>query len=40
MRQEQEKATEEVTEVAPGVLRKFFEFRDLSTDRSFAEPTR
>ena len=26
--------------IAPGLLRKFFEFRDNSNDRTFAEPTR
>jgi hypothetical protein len=25
--------------IAPGLLRKFFEFRDTTTDRTFAEPT-
>jgi len=25
--------------IAPGLLRKFFEFRDLNQDRTFAEPS-
>jgi hypothetical protein len=28
-----------ISAIAPGVLRKFFEFRDLGTERTFAEPT-
>jgi hypothetical protein len=28
-----------ISAIAPGLLRKFFEFRDNSTERSFAEPT-
>jgi hypothetical protein len=28
-----------ISAIAPGMLRKFFEFRDNSTDRTFAEPT-
>jgi len=28
-----------ISAIAPGVLRKFFEFHDNSTERSFAEPT-
>jgi hypothetical protein len=28
-----------ISAIAPGMLRKFFEFRDNSTERSFAEPT-
>jgi hypothetical protein len=27
-----------ISAIAPGMLRKFFEFRDLSQDRTFAEP--
>jgi hypothetical protein len=28
-----------ISAIAPGMLRKFFEFRDYSTERTFAEPT-
>ena len=27
-----------ISAIAPGLLRKFFEFRDTGTERSFAEP--
>jgi hypothetical protein len=27
-----------ISAIAPGILRKFFEFRDLSQERTFAEP--
>ncbi len=29
-----------ISAIAPGLLRKFFEFRDTGTDRTFVEPTR
>jgi hypothetical protein len=28
-----------ISAIAPGMLRKFFEFRDNGIERSFAEPT-
>jgi hypothetical protein len=29
-----------ISAIAPGVLRKFFEFRDTGTERSFTDPSR